>query len=670
MRARLAISAFVFLGAVLLFSLEPMSGRLLLPHFGGAFHVWTTALMFFQGALFVGYLYAHLAAERLGRWHLLVVLLPLAVLPIGLGDGAAAEASVPAILAQLTRHVALPFGVLATTAVLAQCWLRASPAGTKEPWSLYAVSNAGSLGALLAYAFIIEPFVGLETQRRAWTALYVVYIGSALLAWHLARPTRPRTAAKLQRPPARTLLYWILLSAAPSAFLGAVTNLIALEAGSIPLVWVVPLAIYLGSFVLAFAPGKDGTRVPGFVRRLWPHVGAVGLYFFSGGDAGDGWITVVVHLAVLAFICLAAHDELYRARPEPRKLTLYYLVAALGGWLGGAFVALLAPRLFRGLAEYPIAVCLLLLTVAVGRRAALDTWLKTAPKPALLISAALVLVIVGKVGWATLAEPDESESLAVVRSYYGLYRVTRAEREDGAVRDLISGNTRHGRQREGDLTPLSYYHPAGPLGDAMAVVPSPRRVGVVGLGVGAATGYLEARDHVRFFEIDPSVLDLAQAHFTYLSGSRARADVVLGDARLTLEDESRADAARYDLLFVDAFAGDAVPTHLLTVEAFRVYLSRLQDDGLLLLHVSNRFYDLRPVLAANARALGLSALHVARLDRLAPDQDPSLYVAIATRPERLAPLQREHGWSPLIATPRAGRWTDDHVNILEALPWP
>ena len=656
------IVAFVSLGAVLLFSLEPMAGRLLLPRFGGAFHVWTTALMFFQGALFAGYCYAHFAAERLGRWHLLIVALPLAALPIGLGDAPSSEATVPAILGLLARHLALPFVVLSTTAVVAQRWL--SRTG-EEPWSLYAASNAGSLGALLGYALIIEPFVGLELQRRAWSALFVVYVLASALAWRASRrgssPAPPPRSEG--RPPLPRLVYWALLSAAPSAFLGAVTNLIALDIGSIPLVWVVPLAIYLGSFVVAFARAKSGeaTRVPGFVRRLWPHVAAVGLFFFTGGDAG-GLADVAVHLVVLAFVCLAAHGELYRARPEPAELTRYYLVIALGGWIGGAFVALLAPALFRGLYEYPVALVALALTIAIGRRDALDGWLR-GPRAPLLASAALVLVIVLKIAWATVAEPERGETLVIERSHYGLYRVTRTAHEDGAVRDLVSGTTRHGRQREGDPTPLSYYHPEGPLGDALALLERPRSVGVVGLGVGAAAGHLEAGERVRFFEIDPVVHELARREFTYLADVRAEVDVVIGDARVSLERESRRGAPRYDLLLVDAFAGDAIPTHLLTVEALDVYLSRLAEDGVLLLHVSNRYYELAPVVAANARERALAFRWIARIDGLARDQDPSQYVAIARRPERLAPLE---GWREPDARAIAP-WTDDHVNVLEAL---
>ena len=672
---RLAVTAWVFLGAVLLFSLEPMIGRLLLPRFGGAFHVWTTALMFYQGALFVAYAYAHLAAARLGPWHLAVIALPLAFLPPSVGEGATGESGALAILAILVARVAVPFGVLATTAVVAQRWWAESG---RPPWGLYAVSNAGSLGALVLYVLAVEPFVGLDTQRWAWAVGYLAYAALAVLAWRSKAPASRGPIAKLAPAPAprlAALVYWGLLSAAPSAFLMAVTNLIALDAGSVPLVWVVPLAIYLGSFVVAFATPKPGdaagTRVPGTVRRLWPHVAAVGLFFYSGGDAGGGWIDVAVHLAVLAFVALAAHGELYRVRPAPQHLTRYYLVIALGGWAGGAVVALLAPVAFEGLWEYPLALIALALTMAIGRRDELSTWVRTAPRMALVVSAGLVLVIVVKVAYAS-SEDDASQTLDKRRSFYGLYRVTRTPRAPvdgrpgGAVRDLVSGNTRHGRQREGDPTPLSYYHPQGPLGDAWATVDRPRRVGVVGLGVGAAAGHLEEGDTARFFEIDPAVAELAREHFTYLGDAAGEVEVAVGDARISLERERDAGAPRYDLLLIDAFAGDAIPTHLLTVEALRVYLARLKRDGVLLVHVSNRYYDVRGVLAADARVLGLAGAEIARTEGLAAGEDPSTYVALARDAERIAPLVGERGWRPLAAR-GVGAWTDDHVNVLEAL---
>lgn len=668
---------------MLLFSLEPLVGRMLLPVFGGAFHVWTTALMFFQGALFVAYLYAHLAAKALGRWHLLVVALPLVLLPPSIGTGVPESADSWAILARLVAHVALPFGVLATSSVVGQRWWASTG---REPYGLYAVSNAGSLGALLLYALAIEPLFGVASQRTAWTALYVVYIGLAVLAWRARNANlvpceeslvveaaeKRAVSGRASQPSIRTLVYWCALAAAPSAFLMAVTNLIALEAGNVPLVWVVPLAVYLGSFVVAFAEPKksDESRVPGLVRRLWPHVAAVGIFFFSGGDAGGGWFDVLVHLTVLSFVSLAAHAELHRVRPHADHLTLYYLVIALGGWLGGAFVAIVAPVAFSGLFEYPLALAFLGLAMLIGRRAELRAWLTTAPRGALVVTAALAGVIAWKIASAA-SEQDSVTTLEVRRSSYGLYRVTRTPRGRGAVRDLVSGQTRHGRQREGDPAPLSYYHARGPLGDAMGAF-APTRIGAVGLGVGAAAGHLGDGQSMRFYEIDPAVADLARAHFSYLSRAGSAVDVVIGDARVSLEHERAGGEAPYDLLLIDAFAGDAIPTHLLTIEAIELYLDRLNAGAVLLLHVSNRFYDIRPVLRANAERLGLAAVHVARTDPLALDQDPSQYVAIARDGATLRPLIEDYGWSPMrdSAALSGGQvWTDDHVNPLGALMW-
>lgn len=627
--------------------------------------------MFFQGALFVAYLYAHLLSRRLGRWHLALLLVPLVFLPPTVGAGTVEAADSLSILTRLVVHVGAPFCALATTAVVAQRWLARRG---DEPYALYAVSNAGSLGALLAYAFVVERFVGLETQRWAWAAGFVIYLGLAVLAWRsvAAPPEEPHGADEAPEPriPFRTLSYWVLLSAAPSAFSMAVTNLLALEAGNVPLVWIVPLAIYLASFVVAFArPRKDdSSRVPLFVRRLWPHVAAVGLFFFSGGDASGGWINAAVPLVVLAFVSLAGHAELHSSRPPPASLTRYYLVIALGGWLGGAFVAVLAPLAFPGLWEYPLAILALAATMGWTRRAQLITWVRSAPWPARAITVALGVAIVLKVV-SGASEADSTETLEVRRSFYGVYRVSRTTRGDGAIRDLVSGSTRHGRQREGDTTPLSYYHPAGPLGDVIAET-SPPRIGVVGLGVGAAAGYASEERYVRFFEIDPAVVELARAHFTYLERAAGPVEIAIGDARLSLERERAADEPPYDLLLIDAFAGDAIPTHLLTREALELYLARTATDGVLLLHVSNRYYDVRPVLWANAQILGLATAHVARTEDLAPDQDPSFYVALARDESRLTRLVDERGWTHASdAAELAGglAWTDDHVDPVGAL---
>lgn len=705
-----ALRLYVFLGAFLLFAMEPMVGRMLLPSFGGAFHVWATSLMFFQGALFLGYLYAHLLAKRAARRHLLLLAAPAFLLP-PTARLATHGGDVGTLLSTLAVDFGLPFVALATTSVVAQGWLvRSTLPERTRPYTLYAVSNAGSLLALISYALVIEPLVGLSTQRWAWTIGYAAYFAAALVAYRVTHaPAAPASAgiasegqasagascagapsadgaaregAARESPrqedegPIRwtRILHWLLLSACPSVLLVAVTNLIALEAGNVPLVWVVPLALYLATFILAFA---EPSRVPAWVRRVWPHFGAVGLFFFAGADMGGTWLQAILHLAVLFAICLAAHAQLYDARPSPRHLTTYYLVISLGGCLGGAFVALGAPVLFRGLYEYPIAIVGLAVTAAVAHGHRLLAWLRGPGRGAV----AVTLLLLAAIGWriasgASGHHPTEVRTLEVQRSFYGIYHVIARPGPHGGERDLVSGTTRHGRQFQADpwrREPLSYYHRSGPLGDAMEVLRergTPRRVGVVGLGVGAAAAYIEPGETIEFFEIDETVVELARRHFTYLADCRGIARTIVGDARLQIAAMAeRNDAPRYDLLLVDAFAGDAIPTHLVTLEAVRLYRRVLADRGVLLFHVSNRYYDLRPVLATIARKLGMTAGMRELLDPADREAaDPSQYFVMLEREQDFAPFEAR-GFRRVTADapPPTVLWTDDHVNTLAAI---
>jgi hypothetical protein len=679
-----ALRIFVFLGAFLLFSMEPMVGRLLLPHFGGGFHVWTTSLMFFQGALFLGYSYAHLAPFRFSRAHFLVLLLPLLLLPLhvrsaDIGDG------IGALLAALTLDFAVPFIALATTGVIAQGWLfRSSLPERTSPYLLYATSNIGSLVALIGYVFVVEPLIGLKWQGRLWAIGYIVYLGAAFAAYrathHVARqpfdiaPTSDETNADRVR--ASRVAYWLLLSAFPSIFLMAVTNLIALDAGNVPLVWVVPLALYLLSFVLAFS---DHDRVPGWIRRLWPTFASFGLFVFAGGDTGGTWLQVSLHLTVLFIVCLAAHDELYRVRPAARQLTLYYLVIAGGGWIGGAFVALFAPAFFSGLAEYPVAIIGLMVTIFGGRRAELWKWARGPGRVGVALIAVLIAVMAFRVADGVSAGRTRPvRTLAVRRSHYGIYHVLERSGVHGIERDLISGATRHGRQiREPEYRhePLSYYHRRGPAGEAMAILrersSGPLSVGAIGLGVGTMAAYAEPLDTIDFYEIDQAVVDLAEAHFTYLEDCRGEINTFVGDARLTLARRAQDDSndGQYDLLLIDAFAGDAIPTHLVTLEAVQLYRSLLKERGILLFHISNRYYDLRPVLATISRALETNAaFESAREPTDRNLADPSVYFVMTNHEMDLAPFLARGFEEVGEQTPRQGPlFTDDHANTLSVL---
>jgi hypothetical protein len=641
------LRAFVFLGALLLFALEPLCGRLLVARFGGAFYVWTSALMFFQATLVAGYLYAHRVAPRLGRWHVALLLLGLALLPPAVGAAPPRAGAWEVVLA-LGLPVAVLAALLSATSVTAQrAALARDPAA--RVFSLYALSNAGSLVALALDAVVIAPALGLRAQVRLWSVVYAVFAVLALLALR-GLPRTPRTDFVAPSPVA--LAGWTALSALTATALSGVTNQLTLDAGQVPLLWSVPLALYLGTFVVAFAG-----RVPATLRVIAPQIAAAGVWLCLGGDTGSPALQAGLHLGAFTAVTLAAHGALYDARPDARALGGYYLAVAVGGSLGGAFVALLAPRWFTGLWELPLSLVGMVLVMGVMRRDALRQWLHEAPRRDVLARAALPLFVLLRVVLGA-GHDDGVTRLAVTRSPYGLYHVL----QRGDVRELVSGTTRHGRQRLGDPQPLSYYHRAGSLGDTMNALATPegaRVLGVVGMGVGAAAAYLTPGDRGVFFEIDPAVVTLARAHFRYLPDARGALEVVTGDARAQLA--ARGD--HFDLLLVDAFAGDAIPTHLVTREAVALSLSRLSPLGLLVFHISNRFYDLRPVLATAAQDLGLAGRWRERLQGLQPGEDPSRYVVLA-RDEALLRALDGRGWRTLRAAPDAPRWTDDHADPL------
>lgn len=665
----LALPLFVFLGAFLLFALEPMVGRVLLPRFGGAFHVWTTSLMFFQGALVLAYAYAHVVSKRIGAWHFVVLAIPLAFFPLGdspldavLGGSAPDEAvSIPSLLFALARTCFGPFFALATTSVVAQDWLARSPLGkTTNAYVLYSISNVGSLAALFFYALVVEPLIGIREQAWILAGAYALYVVSAAAAYARTRPHAKVAEIDLGAGTASagTQLSWVLLSAWPSAILMAVTNVVTVDAGNVPLLWILPLAVYLLTFIVAFS---DRTKTPDWVRRVWPHFAIVGVFFFAGGNAGSPLFHVALQLVVLFVVSWAVHAELYARRPDAAHLTRFYLLVSLGGWVGGAFVALLAPFVFSGLWEYPIAFVGLAITMAVGRWAELRKWLKNAGKLPIVVTVMLLVVIAWKLTEGMTADANGQRILATGRSPYGLYHVVERPSAVGLVRDLVSGETRHGRQViEGSLRrePLSYYHREGPLGDAMAILearPAPagvvrtRSIGAIGLGVGAVAAYLEPGDSLDMYEIDALDVELATEHFHFLEDARGTVRMHVGDARLTLEREAREGLhQRFDLVLIDAFAGDAIPTHLITREAVGAYGDQLAGGGVLMFHVSNRFYELRPVLqrVADTLAWGMAwkqrnASEVARSGGIAVE-DPSMYVAMwPIQPEELGAQRRD-----------------------------
>jgi hypothetical protein len=678
---RLAIALLtstVFLGAALLFSMEPLVGRLLTPYFGGAAHVWLTCLMFFQAMLLLGYLYAHLLVRKLGAWHLLFLLIPLVSLPLRISTNPNPGAPALAVLATLVFHVGLPFVALSTTAVVAQTWLSNSPVGqNREPYPLYAASNAGSLLMLLGYAFLIEPLSGLRVQSLIWSGAYLVYVLLVLVTWFQLRPTKEKTK-KLKtgiemvtpRPIMLTVyLQWLLLSALPSAFLLATTNYITLEVGSFPFVWVIPLSLYLASFIVTF---RTGGGVPRTLNILWIEILLfASLMYFAGPSS---WLNIVASQGLFFAICLVAHGNLYARRPGTRYLTNFYLTSALGGWIGGVLVTLVAPFLFTGLFEYPILLFLFGVAFWWCHRDDVFTFWRRASfrkggARLLLVTTMVTLVMV--FGYKTSKEPTKFR----LRNFYGAYRVKdqpgRVDLPDG-LRMLYHGRTVHGAQllrQDLHSVPTTYFHIGSGISDVFETTPSSRRVAIIGLGCGTVSTYAKQDDTVTYYEIDPDIERIARQWFTYLNDCKGRARILIGDGRLLMQS-GEGGRSVYDIIMLDAFSGDGIPTHLLTREAIEIYLSHLSQSGIMVFNMSNRYYDLRPVLKATATELGLrGAMKGSDWTRLEPYQAVSSYVVLTRSPERLEPLVKR-GWKQFRngdGLEQTGIWTDNHINIIGSL---
>ena len=718
------------LSAFLLFSVEPLIGRLVLPVFGGTPAVWATVLFFFQAVLLVGYAYGHLSVTRLGvagpPLHLLLT--GLALVSLLVGPTVVADLRDPAIapVVDLVRIlfllIGLPALVLTTTTPLVSGWFEAvrSRDGGGDPYWLYALSNGGSLLALLAYPLLIEPALGLAQQRSIWMVGYGLLIALLAIAATRVLPVlRSRAATTVSEVVERSQPItwprrgrWLLLAAIPSGLLSAVTTFIATDLVSAPLLWVLPLAIYLGTFIIAFSP-RAATPVrlavvaaPAMITLLWVPYGSAG-----------GWpivLMLVMELIAFGIVGTALHGLLARDRPSPDRLTEFYLVMSLGGALASAFVALIAPNVFPAVWEYPLllvgALVALALVVAppavkgrTGRGLDFSPFLagwrgRMLPYVVIAVPLAVVLVatgalaaeagirwllvgglvlLVGAKPWFLAGATAVVLALATfvlqpaadfrARSFFGVTEVLRSP--DGELTLLMNGTTVHGSQSTDPArrrTPQSYYVQAGPIGDLFREVrqrpEADLQVGVAGLGGGALAAYADERTAMTFFEIDPIVIQVASdpQHFTYLADAPLRPDVIEGDARLTLRDQPD---DRFDLLIMDAFSSDTVPTHLLTVEAFAEAVRTLAPGGLISVHISNRYYDLAPPVGAGLRAQGLTVLekHHSPGAVREPGETPSRWLA-ATADEETALALRDAGWADVLPADRP--FTDDYADLI------
>lgn len=650
------LTTAVAAGACCLFVIQPLIAKLLLPSYGGGAEVWAVCLVFFQTLLLGGYLYADVLSRKLplhlqGRIHAGFAAIVIAALwiPAPEPSHTAGSPSVDLLLS-LARLIGLPYLLLASASPLLQYWHAALGAG-RAAYRLYSWSNLACIGALLAYPLLIEPWFGLRLTLDAWRgAVSACALLFALLAWNLRDHPKPEQVLDQEAsPPGRREIYiWLWLSFLGSALLLTVTNHLCRQVAPFPFLWSAPLLIYLLTFVIAFA--RDLSPDLMFLSGLAGVTLLCAGVWYSPHDLFHPGAAMLA--AGLFFLCLFCHGKLARQRPAPRFMTAYYFVLAFGGALGSVFVAFLAPRLFRGEFELGVvllgaAATLLAASLTHGRM------LTFAAATSLAASGAAALAIVSA---------HHNGLIASARGFYGAIRVADRKEPQGTLRLMLHGATIHGSQwldARGD-DPSSYYGPASGAARAFAFRPANAKVGIIGLGAGAMTAWSRKGDTFRFYEIDPWVVALASDRFTYMKRSAGMVEVVLGDARLSLESEP---PQRFDLFFVDAFSGDSIPVHLLTREAFQLYRRHMKPDGILAFHVSSRSLDLTAVVRAAAAHAGWAAIAVPDRGDALKGYTPSLWM-LAGPIERLAPILPRSSPPP---PPERFDWSDDKSSLLHVL---
>lgn len=682
----LLFASTILLSAFLLFLVQPIIAKQILPWFGGSAAVWTTCMVFFQLVLLAGYTYADavtrwLSPKRQALLHTVVILASLAWLPI-----IPAEAWKPLpgtepgsqILLLLAATIGLPYFLLSTTGPLVQAWFaRSFPAGTV--YRLFALSNAASLLALVAYPPLIEPLVTLRNQSVWWSAVYVVFAALCIAsAWKAARHAPPKAeqsgyAAGDEAPPRTTdYLTWLLLSALGSLMLLAVTNHITQNVASVPFLWIVPLVLYLLSFILVFDVGSGRGRSGWYSRTVF--VGPL-LALLVGMAYGlvervtitDVWIAVSLYCAGMFVACMFCHGELAAMRPAPRYLTRFYLMMSLGGALGGLFVGLVAPRVFSGYLELPFALVvlsgMLLVLSSRGFRAG-------SRAPADLAIPLSALIATGVTAWYAYDYRFwlKVEAIELHRNFYGTLSVKedRDPNAEGATRRLVHGMINHGSQLiapDQRMVPASYFGPGSGIARAMAFYEDrPRRVGVVGLGVGVFLGYGTKDDYFRIYELDPEVERIARQHFWFLKDTPAKTEVVIGDGRLNLEREP---PQKFDLLSLDAFSSDAIPMHLITREALKAYRRHITPDGVIVFNVTNRFIRLAPLIDALAQQEGMVAILIS--DDPSDDKFSGTEYVLVTANPKLVMDKRFADAVPIVPIPGLKPWTDDFNSLFDVL---
>lgn len=742
----------LFVSAGLLFVVEPMIAKMVLPLMGGTPAVWNTCMMFFQALVLAGYLYAHLSSSRLqlGRQVLLhgaillaaCVFLPLSVSRRLIPSGETNPAGV--VLVLLLASVGLPFFVLASSAPLLQKWfVRTGHHTVKDPYFLYSAGNVGSMAALISYPTIIEPGLPLKEQSLFWGVGFGLLIALTVSCAYFAlrnkrHPDRSADAdgstantehIEITAPPdGLQRLRWIALSFVPSSLMIGLTSFLSTDVAAIPLFWVIPLSFYLLSFILVFA------NMPRPIHRILLRVAPaaiIAIMFINiPMTKPDIWIIFSANLAVFFIVAMACHGELAMSRPSTQHLTEFYLWMSAGGVMGGVFNALVAPMVFTSITEYPMAFVLAAFLVPLPRG-------KTAARrgaPADMLLDFLLPALLGVITFWLIAEwplwnvdlpffhklsKNAAEKLRVIITYgipalvcFGLFFMKRRLRSGLGVaaialaiiinsewkedivhkersffgvikvsndseheyRWLVHGTTQHGKQSLDPscaLEPLTYYHRQGPIGQVFGAFSGARRktdVALVGLGAGTLASYGRRGQHLTFYEIDPAIKRIATdpSMFTYMQGCKADWKVIIGDARLKLEE---AGDGKYGLIVIDAFSSDAIPVHLLTREALKLYVSKLDATGVLAIHISNKYLDLEPVIERLSRDAGLAALSQNDNNESTKGKYRSHWVIMARKEADFSSLRNDARWVKLRSGEQSAVWTDDFSNVLSVFRW-
>ena len=673
----------ILISSFLIFQVQPLISKYILPWFGGTPGVWTACMLFFQVVLFAGYAYAHLCIRYLTprmqfAVHTGLIFAALALLPIAPAESwkpAGPEEPTWRILGLLAASVGLPYFILSSTGPLLQAWFSSTNPGT-SPYRLYALSNLGSVVGLVSYPFLFEPLLAVDEQASIWSWSFGLFALCCLLCAVLMLKSEHGPAQDADNPDgadeagpgAADRWLWFGLAACASVMLLATTNQVCQDVAVIPFLWVLPLTIYLVSFILCFEYERCYRRtlfLPAFVLSM---LGLVGV-MLRGTDASIVE-QVFVHFTALFVCCMVCHGELVRLKPSPRHLTSFYLSSSAGGAAGGILVGLIAPQVFSRYVELHVGMlaCCLVTMVALYRDA---TWFLYRGRPTWIWICLIAATGTLAFHLQRLAIVQSENDLSVTRNFYGVLRVFTSDPQDDeqASRQMVHGRIMHGRQFVAAgkrRRATSYYAENSGVGLALRYFSNlgPKRYGIVGLGAGTLATYGERGDVVRFYEINPEVIRLSRQYFTYLTDCPAQVDVVPGDARLSMERE---ESQQYDLLALDAFSSDAIPAHLLTCEAFDVYLRQIQPEGVLAVHVSNRHFNLNPVVTALAERFGLQTLTISSPGNEFRGESASHWMLVSRNTQLLDAPRIRSAATPVTSLLKVPAWTDKYINVIQIL---